>query len=253
MTWLRHTAIQIEQAGVQCNFFSIGHPFQGWIMPDGTGVIHQDGITLEIQPETIVTDHVEGLRRARQGAANRHFEQKVRSYTLLDYGEWVPDANRWVKSTRAELAGVTGQLTITATFKAGASELLRFYTEFQSERHAQEHGRNTVRQGRVGDSLAEGDVVLTSSGRRTSPFPRIDTDTERKASNTLKRVDQWLIQNALDEASARGDEFNERQFKHSLSNPQQADKDCAEEYLFGRQPNVAPSLLRPLASTSHRD
>ena len=253
MTWLRHTTSQIEQAGVQCRFSSIGHPFQGWIMPDGVGVVHQDGISLEFQPETIVTDHAEGLHRARQGAANRHFERSVLSYTLHGQGEWVPDTGKWVKVIRAELAGVKGQLTISATFKAGAAELLRFYTEFQSDRHAQAHGSNSIRLGCVGGTFTEGEVVLTASGRRTSPFPKIDTDNQRKASNTFKRADQWLIENAIDEATARGDDFNGRQFKHSLSNPQKADRDSAEEYLFGHQPDVPPSPLRPLAPGTSRD
>ena len=184
---------------------------------------------------------------------SRHFERFVLSYTLHGQGEWVPDTGTWVKVTRAELAGVNGQLTIRATFKAGAAELLRFHTEFQSNQHAQVHGSNSIRLGCVGGTFTEGEVVLTASGRRTSPFPRIDTDSQRKASNTFKRADQWLIQNAIDEASARGDDLNGRQFQHSLSNPQKADRDSAEEYLFGHQPDVQPSLLRPLTTSTSRD
>lgn len=55
--------------------------------------------------------------------------------------------------------------------------------------------------------------------------------------------------NALDEATARGDEFNALQFRANLDKPQQADKDSAEEYLFGQQPAVVPSILKPLVST----
>jgi len=103
------------------------------------------------------------------------------------------------------------------------------------------------RQGRVGMMLSSGQVVLTSSGRKTTPFPKVKTDTDRKATATVKAVDRWLIDNARDEAQARGDDFNATAFgginSRSIS---QADKDAAEEYLFGEQPNVAPSILRPL-------
>lgn len=102
-------------------------------------------------------------------------------------------------------------------------------------------------KGKVGGKLSAGEVVLTSSGRKTTPFPRIDFDSDRKAGNTVKRVDQWLMQNALDEARARGDDFNARQFEANLSNPSQADKDGAEEYLFGEQPDVLPPITKPLS------
>jgi hypothetical protein len=104
------------------------------------------------------------------------------------------------------------------------------------------------RQGRVGMMLSSGQVVLTSSGRKTTPFPKVKTDTDRKATATVKAVDRWLIDNARDEARARGDDFNATMFgRVSLVSPSQSDKDSAEEYLFGEQPAVVPSILRPLA------
>lgn len=104
-----------------------------------------------------------------------------------------------------------------------------------------------VERGQVGGKLSSGQVVLTASGRKTTPFPKVAVDTGRKATNTVKAVDSWLMQNALAEAEARGDDFNATQFRASLEKPQQADKDAAEEYLFGQQPDVAPSILKPLA------
>jgi hypothetical protein len=101
-----------------------------------------------------------------------------------------------------------------------------------------------VRRGSVGGKFAEGEVVNTASGRATTPFPKIDLASERKAGNTLKRVEQWLMQNAIDEARSRGDEFNTAQFEVNLLKPQQADKDAAEEYLFGQQPAVLPKFLK---------
>lgn len=110
--------------------------------------------------------------------------------------------------------------------------------------------RKEARQGSIGMKLEAGEQVRTSSGRETSPFPKIDTASKGKTTNTLKRVDQWLVQNALDEAKARGDEFNARQFEANKDKPSTADKDSAEEYLFGEQPAVVPSILRPLGSAA---
>jgi N12 class adenine-specific DNA methylase len=106
------------------------------------------------------------------------------------------------------------------------------------------------RQGQVGDKFAAGEVALTASGRTTTPFPKVALDTNRKAAATIKAVDQWLMSNALAEAESRGDDFNARQFRANQTKPQQADKDSAEEYLFGDQPRVLPSITRPLISTA---
>lgn len=106
------------------------------------------------------------------------------------------------------------------------------------------------RTGAVGDKFSAGEVVRTATGRDTSPFPNIDTSTNGKAGNTVKRIDRWLMQNALDEARARGDDFNARQFEHNLDRPSQADKDSAEMYLFDKdmvQPVPKP-FLKPMSA-----
>ncbi len=108
---------------------------------------------------------------------------------------------------------------------------------------------NGARQGKVGDKLGAGEVVLTSGGRKTTPFPKIATDTDRKATATVRRVDAWLLENAIAEAKARGDDFNlgwmQRENPASLP---PATKDSLEEYLFGEQPTVPKPLLKPLVS-----
>ncbi|MND20844.1 Transglycosylase SLT domain protein [compost metagenome] len=105
------------------------------------------------------------------------------------------------------------------------------------------------RRGEVGSKLASGEVVLTATGRETTPFPKIKVDTARKATNTIKAVDQWLMDNAAAEARARGDEFNLRGFEANREKPSQADKDSAEEYLFGdSQAPAIPSITKPLGS-----
>lgn len=89
-------------------------------------------------------------------------------------------------------------------------------------------------QGKVGMMLAFGEVVLTSSGNKTTPFPEVQIDTHRKALATVKRVDAWLRENAILEARRRGDTFNLPSFeREDPKNMPQATKDGMEEYLFG--------------------
>jgi hypothetical protein len=103
----------------------------------------------------------------------------------------------------------------------------------------------TPLQGQIGQKLSQGESVLTSSGRTTTPFPKVNFASYRKAHNTLVRVDQWLIHNAKAEAVARGDHFNAIQFGAINANwITQSDKDCAEQYLFGEQPDVVRCMLQ---------
>lgn len=118
----------------------------------------------------------------------------------------------------------------------------------EKEAKARREAAAQPEQGAVGMKLAAGQVVRTASGRVTTPFPNLNTETNRKALNTLKAVDGWLMGNALAEAESRGDEFNARWMRQAQAKPSQADKDSAEEYLFGEQPPVQPSILKPLSS-----
>lgn len=103
-----------------------------------------------------------------------------------------------------------------------------------------------LRKGTVGGKLSAGEMVITSSGRQTTPFPKFQTKEGNTKPVHLKAVDKWLMRNAFEEAKARGDEFNARQFENNLDRPSQADKDSAEEYLFGEQPAVKKPILKPL-------
>lgn len=91
----------------------------------------------------------------------------------------------------------------------------------------------TIKRGEIGMMLSSGEVVTTVSGRQTTPFPVVKLDTHRKSLNTVKAVDRWLMSNAADEAAHRADDFNHRMFSAHINKPSQADKDSAEEYLFG--------------------
>lgn len=108
-----------------------------------------------------------------------------------------------------------------------------------------------IRRGTVGGMLSSGEVVLTKSGRRTTPFPKLNLQTDRGTTRTVKVVDRWLMQNAYDEAVALGDAFAARNFKANIESPAQADKDLAEEYLFGDSPVAQPngSILKPIGQT----
>jgi len=90
-----------------------------------------------------------------------------------------------------------------------------------------------IKRGEIGMKLEAGEIVYTSTGRETTPFPKIDCTSNRKTINTTKRIDNWLMQNAIQEAESRGDDFNLRQFMANKDRPHQADKDSAEMYLFG--------------------
>jgi len=90
-----------------------------------------------------------------------------------------------------------------------------------------------------------GDTFTTASGRTTSGYPKQKGE---------KYASQWLIDNATDEAESRGDKFNAPMFKAEKPGRDggltPASRDSMLEYLFGEQPAVAPSILKPLAPSS---
>jgi N12 class adenine-specific DNA methylase len=98
--------------------------------------------------------------------------------------------------------------------------------------------------------MGEGEVATTVSGRKTSPFPKVDMGSDRKVGNSLKRSDKWLHSEALVEASARADNFNYQNFEGM--NPDRlspADRDGLNEYLFnqdGWMPPVQAPVTRAL-------
>lgn len=117
---------------------------------------------------------------------------------------------------------------------------------------AQQNAEKPARRGKVGDSFEEGERAITASGRETTPFPAVDTSTNGKATNSVKRVDAWLHANAIAEAEARGDDFNLTQFKgEDPAYLPPASKDAMEEYLFGdNQPPVPKPFLKPITSAA---
>jgi lysozyme family protein len=114
--------------------------------------------------------------------------------------------------------------------------------------------KGQVKQGKVGMALGSGEVVLTSSGRKTTPFPQVKTGP-RSSGQTLIAATKWLHDNAVAEAEARGDDYNASRFRNDKFQPKsqnggwpQASKDSFEEYLFGEQPAVQRPITRPLTT-----
>lgn len=98
-----------------------------------------------------------------------------------------------------------------------------------------------------GKPIMPGDVFATLSGRQTTAYPK--QTGQRYAS-------QWLIENALAEAQARGDDFNASTFGNTKPMKDgtlaTADRESMLMYLFGEQPAVVPSILKPLSSEKQK-
>ena len=97
-----------------------------------------------------------------------------------------------------------------------------------------------------GKPVNAGDIFATSSGRQTTPYP---------SSKRQQAASQWLIDNAIAEATSRDDTMNaavfgnEKPMKDGSLPP--ASQDSMLEYLFGQQPAVPKSILKPLAPASN--
>lgn len=122
--------------------------------------------------------------------------------------------------------------------------------EYQSKRNAPKAkpaATSTVREmteeGRAKDGgpIMPGDKFRTLSGRETAPYPKQKGE---------KYASQWLIDNATAEAESRGDDFNARTFRSTSVQKggglTAADRESMLMYLFGEQPQVVPSILKPL-------
>jgi hypothetical protein len=82
--------------------------------------------------------------------------------------------------------------------------------------------------------LIEDGVIPTASGRRIPPPPRIRAETRRKAQNDRRKVAQWLVAQAREEAMFKADNWNEDMFRRMR--PERLtpiDWDMANDYLFG--------------------
>ncbi len=78
-----------------------------------------------------------------------------------------------------------------------------------------------------------GQTMKTASGRMTKPVPKIDTSTRQKAKNSQKRINTWLLSEAVLEAKNRDDSLNERIYANE--EPKKippATLDMIQDYIF---------------------
>lgn len=82
--------------------------------------------------------------------------------------------------------------------------------------------------------VSTGALLCSQSGREMRPVPRIDLSSLGKTTNSLRRLFQWLIDEARSEALSREDDYARVLFHgmqaHRLS---QDDKATLNQYLFG--------------------
>lgn len=185
-----------------------------------------------------------------QAFSDGRAEQRVGGVTIMtmaEFKDWIKKPRKskkplqYVKpeeqqDTSPAEAGSDVSASTESTVEAGGATNTERATQNAEQGTGQPAPQNTEqappRPGKVGDRLSAGEIVTTTTGRQTTPFPKVGMGSPRATKIAVDKIEQWLMQNALDEARARGDEFNARQFEAALTRPQQADKDSAELYLF---------------------
>lgn len=87
--------------------------------------------------------------------------------------------------------------------------------------------------------FSTGEVVTTASERKTKPFPKVDLTTERRTTNTIRRVRQWLLDEARVElehqGSARRHLVQCGVIDRKVSDLTTADVECFQLILFFRR------------------
>jgi hypothetical protein len=137
-------------------------------------------------------------------------------------------------------AGVDKVMTAKDGVVVGKSQVEKAKKAIAPPRSLTVDGRATD-----GKPINPGDTFRTTSGRTTTEYPKQKGE---------KYATQWLIDNATAEARSRGDDFNARAF--AAEKPGRdgavppASRDSMLEYLFGEQPAVRPSILKPLVAES---
>lgn len=103
--------------------------------------------------------------------------------------------------------------------------------------------------------LTHKETIETATGRMTTGFPKWDFSTIGKARNSEKRINEWLMDNAIEEAKARGDGFNLRQFESGRDKPSISDIESANMYLFDSDQTIQgnTSILKDLGTVSNND
>ena len=92
-----------------------------------------------------------------------------------------------------------------------------------------------VQRAKGGEDLAKRQNVTTLAGR-TTPLPEgIRLDSSIKAANDIKKIDEWLVEQAQIESHVKKDDYNANIFKELNSKKlTPADRTNINQYLFGK-------------------
>lgn len=188
-------------------------------------------------PQTIkVTLTFDSLMAYAERADNDYLARKVAIYAQTPPQAEAPQDQ---PSQPQELPAEVLETPVNATSSVQA--------EAASGVPVEKQARTLTEDGRASDGkpINPGDTFRTLSGRTTTPYPKQKSE---------KYASQWLIDNAIEEAKSRGDGFNETAFggekvmKGGGIPP--ASRDSMLMYLFGQQPVVVPSILKPLTASN---
>lgn len=203
------------------------------MIPD-PDVVRNESLTPEEMQEDLIDEHV----RKEASVPTKKESEVVGGYD--NYTELAEHLARkaQVQGHKKDLVDYIRKSGIDAD--AGDQRMIRKLTEtYEKEgspkqREPKQQPETKFPPGKVGEMLGEHDIRKTKSGRLTTEHPRVDTSTDRKATNSLNRQRKWLLDNAIKEAEANNDEFNLQQFQgEDPKNMPPAVVDSLNEYLFG--------------------
>lgn len=88
--------------------------------------------------------------------------------------------------------------------------------------------------------IASGEQLYSATGRKIALAPKIDTSSKLKLSGSMKRMNQWLYDEAMKEAVETGSDWNQTLIKGiQVKNLSQSDKDTLNQILFGDADGVS--------------
>jgi hypothetical protein len=93
-------------------------------------------------------------------------------------------------------------------------------------------------------TILPGDTFITSTGRFTTPYPKY---SKRHHKGDIRKTNQWLIDNAVEEAEQMCDDFNLTVFSsEAADNLPTASAEAMYEYIFGEKPAICRKTLKHL-------
>ena len=108
---------------------------------------------------------------------------------------------------------------------------------------AEETKERPMREQRL---IASGEQLYSATGRKISPAPKIDTSSRGKLSNSMKRMHQWIYDEAMKEAVESGSDWNQTLVKGiQIGNLSTSDLETLNNILFGDFDGVSDKNRRP--------